>query len=111
MPGTADIDEIDLREACDELVGPLLGDEVAHLAAHQKHRHVVRKDRLDRGVHAVDLGHFDGGKRGCAVDELRIPMPVPAAVAFAQVCPETIEVGGPGPMGVVLLDHVGDLIQ
>src|SRR5690348_1483933 len=97
MSGAPDVDEIDLREAFDEFGGPLLGDEIAHLPAHKKHRHVVGKDRFNRGVEAIYFGHFDGRTRRSAVDELRIPMPVPASVAVAEVCLEAVQIGWPGP--------------
>src|ERR1700682_498915 len=60
VSGAADVDEVNVREAGDELVGPLLGDEIAHLATHQKHRNVVAKNRFDCGMHAIDFGHLDG---------------------------------------------------
>src|ERR1700682_50783 len=85
MSSAADVDEVNVREAGDELVGPLLGDEIAHLAPHKKHGHVVPKNRFDRRMHAVDFGHLDGRQRGGAVDEFRVPMPEPATAAASQV--------------------------
>ena len=111
VPGACDVDVVDLGEAGDEFVGSLLGDEIAHLAAHEKYRHVVAKNRLHRLVQAIDLSHLDRGKRRGAVDELRVPMPVPTAVTVAQVCPKSVQIGGSGPMGVVLLYRVGDILQ
>src|SRR5882757_2326260 len=111
MSGAADVDEVDVREAGDELVGPLLGDEIAHLAPHQKHGHVVAENRFDRRMHAVDLRHLNGGKRRGAVDEFRVPMPEPAIAATAQVGPKSVQVGGSAPVWVVFLDRVGDLVQ
>ena len=111
MPGAADIDEVDLRKACNELVGSLLGDQIAHLAADKKHGHAVTQNCVNRRVEAIDFGHLDRRKRRGAIDELRIPMPVPPIIAAAQVCPEAVEVGRPGSVRVVLLDRVCDLVQ
>src|SRR6476619_3426126 len=36
VAGATDVDEINVRETCNEFVGSLLGDEIAHLAAHKK---------------------------------------------------------------------------
>jgi hypothetical protein len=59
MPGTANIDEVDRGKSGEERVGPILSDEVAYLASHQQHGHAGIDDRLDGGVHAIDLGHLD----------------------------------------------------
>jgi hypothetical protein len=111
VPGAADVDEVDRGKSGEECVGSFLRDEVAHLAAHKQHGHAGVDDRLDGGVHAVDIRHFDWRKCRCAVDELRIPVPVPATASVAQVRAETIQVGRPGTVRVVLLDRVGDLVQ
>src|SRR3954454_16763994 len=96
MSGAADIDEVNLREACNELVASLLSDEIAHLSTHQKHGHTATENRVDRRVKPIYFCHFDRRKRRGAVDELRIPMPEPAAIALAEVCPEAVEIGRSG---------------
>src|SRR5262245_42057930 len=92
VAGAAHVDEVDVGKACNELVGPFLGDEVAHLTADKEHGYAIAKNRLDRVVHAVDVGHFDGRKRCRAVDELRIPMPVPPTVAVPQIRLESVQI-------------------
>ena len=90
MPGTADVDEVNLREPGEKLVRSLLGDQIAHLPPDKQHGYVVAENRFNRCVKAIDLGHFDGRTRRGAVDELRIPMPVPTIAAAAQVCPKSV---------------------
>jgi hypothetical protein len=111
MAGATDVDELNVREPCSECVGSLRGDEIAHLAAHKKHGHAIPQNRFNRRVHPIDFGHFDGRKRRSPVDEFRIPMPVPAAIAVAQVGPESVQIRWPGAVRVVLLDRVSDLVQ
>jgi hypothetical protein len=41
VPCAANIDELNLREAGEKLVGALLADKVTHLAPHEKHRYLV----------------------------------------------------------------------
>ena len=108
---TADIDELDLGEACQKFVGALLADQVAHLAPHQQHGYAAREDRLHRRVQSIDVGHLGGRQRRGVADELRIPMPVPAIAAAAQVCAQAVEIGWPGPMRVVLGDRIRDLVE
>src|SRR6266576_1114236 len=111
MSGAADVDETNLRKSGKKLVCSLFGDEIAHLASHKKHGHACAQNRFNRGVEAIDLGHFDGRTRRRAVNELRIPMPVPATVAMAQVGSKAVEIGWPASVGVVLLNHVSDFVQ
>ena len=94
-PATLDIDELDLGKAGEELLGTVLTHEIAHLAAHQQHGHLVGEDRLDGFVHAIWIGHLDRRIRGGAVDELRIPVPVPPVTAATQVGAQAIQIGGP----------------
>src|SRR5690349_3597304 len=58
MSGSADIGEFDLRETREELVGAVLADQVAHLAADQQDGHPAAQDRLDGGVHPIGVGHL-----------------------------------------------------
>ena len=44
---TAHVDELDLREAGEKLVGALLADEVTHLASDQKYRYTHAEDGLN----------------------------------------------------------------
>jgi hypothetical protein len=59
VPGPADIDEVDRGKSGEECGGPFLRDEVAHLASDKQHGHAGVDDRLDGGVHAIDIGHLD----------------------------------------------------
>src|SRR6478609_6691650 len=77
----------------------------------RKHGHAIPQNRFNRRVHPIHFGHFDGRQRRSAVDEFRIPVPVPAAIAVAQVGPESVEIRWPGAVRVVLLDRVSDLVQ
>lgn len=85
MSGAAHIGELDLRKPREKLVGAFLADDVADLAAHEKHRHFVAQDRRNGCIHAVDVGDLYGRKRRDTTDELRIPVPIPAITAAAQV--------------------------
>ena len=106
MSCPAHVGELDLREAREKFVSALLADEVAHLAPNQKHRYPATEDCVNGCVHAFGVGDFKWGKRRRAADELRIPVPVPAIAAAAQVGGQAIQISGPGPMRVVLGDRV-----
>ena len=111
VPRAVDVDELDVREAGQKLVGALLADQVAHLTAHQQHGNSAGQDRFHRRVHPIDIGQLVG-RKGCRLaDELRIPVPVPAVAAAAQVGAQAVEIGRPWPMRVVFGDHVGDFVE
>ena len=108
VSGTADIGELDLREAREEFVGAFLANQVAHLTANQKHGHAATQDRLNGGVHAIGIGDLKWRERRSAADELGIPMPIPTVPAAAQIRGQALQIGWPGPMRVVFGDGVGD---
>jgi len=83
VSGTADISELDLREAREEFVGAFLTDQVAHLTANQKHGHAATQDRLNGGVHAIGIGDLEWRECRSAADELGIPVPIPTIPAAA----------------------------
>lgn len=62
-------------------------------------------------MQSVDVVDLQGLLRCGAGDELRIPVPIPAIAAAAQVGGEPVQIGRAGPVRVVGGDRVGDLVE
>ena len=105
MSGVGEFDEVRVRNLGQEVFNAFGTDDIGELAADQQDGYV----KLDRLL--LEPFHLDKGVIADRSDECRIPVPVPPAVAVAQVLLQPVKVPSALAVRQVFRDRVGGMFK